>query len=337
MRMKKSGFINSVIIISVVLFASSYFTGCKKTENPIKFPTGVFPDSVINISDINSPYDDYNLNLLQLVGGSPIIFSSNRKSAGGQFDLEQALFTYTFDQTTGVFGFVAKMTTDPFLNKLLSKANTPGNDFGPYRLFSIIDGYEYLILSSVNSAGNLDLYYLKNQPVYGINLPDVTGPLPVKLLNTASDEAYICFNSNQDSAYFTSNRDGNFDIFIQKKPVDKDLMSWFNSDYITSTKADSINSPYDDKCPFVYRNIMIFTSNRPGGMGGYDLYYSLFKHGKWGSAVNLGTRINTSSDEYRPIIGSHPDFTNKFLMFSSNRPGGKGGFDLYFAGFKFPE
>jgi hypothetical protein len=32
------------------------------------------------------------------------------------------------------------------------------------------------------------------------------------------------------------------------------------------------------------------------------------------------------------VIGLHPDFTNKFLMFSSNRPGGKGGFDLYFTG-----
>jgi hypothetical protein len=31
-------------------------------------------------------------------------------------------------------------------------------------------------------------------------------------------------------------------------------------------------------------------------------------------------------------MGSDEDFTNTFLMFSSNRPGGKGGFDLYFTG-----
>ena len=77
---------------------------------------------------------------------------------------------------------------------------------------------------------------------------------------------------------------------------------------------------------------MIFTSNRPGGYGGYDLYYSVFKNGKWSSPVNFGPDINTSSDEYRPVIGYHPDFTNKFMIFSSNRPGGKGGFDLYFTG-----
>jgi hypothetical protein len=87
----------------------------------------------------------------------------------------------------------------------------------------------------------------------------------------------------------------------------------------------------------VFKKIMIFTSNRPGGLGGYDLYYSIFKNGNWSSPVNLGPEINTSSDEYRPVLGYHPDFTNFFLMFSSNRPGGKGGFDLYFSGVEFPE
>ena len=81
---------------------------------------------------------------------------------------------------------------------------------------------------------------------------------------------------------------------------------------------------------------MVFTSNRSGGLGGYDLYYSILKGGKWSSPVNFGPRINTASDEFRPVLGYDPDFTNKFLMFSSNRPGGKGGFDLYFTGVDIP-
>jgi hypothetical protein len=334
--MKKSGYINSMLVTLSVLFISISFTDCKKTSNPIKYTKGTFPDTVINIDDINSPYDDYNLDIDQLLGNSPIIFSSNRKSAGGQFDLEQANISYTFDQTTGVFGFGAMMTTDPFLDKLINKAITPGNDFGPYTLFSTVDGYEYLLISSVNTAGNLDLFYLKHQPVFGTNLPEVNGPLPIKLMNTGADDAYICFNSNQDSAYFVSNFDGNFDILLQKKPAEQDLSSWFNSDYSSPSRVDSINSTYEDKCPFIYKKIMVFTSNRPGGLGGYDLYYSIFKNGKWNSPVNLGPRINTASDEYRPVIGYSPDFTNNYLMFSSNRIGGKGGFDLYFTGIDFP-
>jgi hypothetical protein len=333
--MNKSDYINLPGISFIVLLVSICFTGCKKTENPIKYPLGTFPDTVINISDINSPYDDYNTALYQVSQTMPIIFSSNRKSSGGQFDLEQASVSYNFDQTTGVFGFGSKMTTDVFLDKLIGKAITPGNDFGPYRLFSTVDGFEYLLLSSVNSSGNLDFFYLKNQPVSGSFLPDVSGPYAIKLMNTSFDDAYICFNFDQDTAYFSSNKDGNFDIFYLTKSADMDLTSWFNLDYAQPARVDSINSAYDDKCPFIYKQIMVFTSNRPGGLGGYDLYYSILKNGKWNSPVNLGPRINTSFDEYRPVLGYDRNFTNKFLLFSSNRPGGKGGFDLYFTGVDF--
>jgi hypothetical protein len=333
--MKKAGYLYIIISGFGIFFFSTCFTNCKKTENPVKFPKGTFPDTVINITDINSPYDDYNMALYQIDQTIPVIFSSNRQSSGGQFDLEQASISYSFDQTTGIFGFGSKMTSDDFLNKLISKAKTPGNDFGPYRLFSTVDGFEYLLLASANATGNLDLFYLKNQPVSGSLVPEITGPLPVKLMNTGSDDAYICFNSLQDTAYFSTNKDGDFNISYLIKPAEKDLSSWFNLDYATPFRADSLNSSEEDKCPFILKKIMVFASNRAGGLGGYDLYYSVLKNGLWSSPVNMGPRINTSSDEYRPVLGSHPDFTNNYLMFSSNRSGGKGGFDLYFTGVDF--
>jgi hypothetical protein len=82
---------------------------------------------------------------------------------------------------------------------------------------------------------------------------------------------------------------------------------------------------------------MVFASNRPGGSGVFDLYYSILRDGEWSSPVNLGEPINSASDEYRPILGGHIDFNNRYMMFSSNRPGGKGGFDLYYTGVTFPD
>ena len=228
-----------------------------------------------------------------------------------------------------------RLTNDPFIAKLINAAQTPGNDFGPYRLFSSIDGFDYMVLSSVNPQGNLDLYYLKNRPVFGATLPVIEGPTPVNLFNTTSNDAYLCFDTNMDSAYFTSDINGNFDIFLHKRPVDMEISTWFNLEYATSTLVDSVSSAGNDKCPMVFRKVMIFASDRPGGLGGFDLYYSIFKKGNWSSPVNLGPGINTSSDEYRPVIGYDPDFKNYFLMFSSYRPGGKGGFDLYFTGIEF--
>lgn len=318
------------LLFSVPIIISC-LVSCKKAENPIKYPLGTFPDSTISLSDINSEYDDYNVDLHQLSGNLIMVFSSNRNSSGEQFDLVQGTATFTFDQTTGAFGIGCEISHDEFLTALLDKANTDGNDFGPYRLWSKVDGYEYLILASENSQGNLDFYYLRNRPT-GDPLPTIYGPYPATLLNTGSDDAYIAFNTEQDTAYFSSNEGGDFDIYIKTKPEETSLSDWFDDDWAASDKVDSLNSSYEDKCPYLFRNILVFTSNRPGGLGGYDLYYSEFKNGKWNSPVNFGPGINSSSDEYRPVMTGDGYFSNRFIIFSSNRPGGKGGFDLYFRG-----
>lgn len=326
------------ILIFVLPLLTLSLTNCKeKAKNPIIYPLGTFPDTVVNLQSVNSQYDDYNLDINQIVANAPIIFSSNRKSAGSQFDLEQADISFLFDQTNGHFEVKVAITNDAFLSRLIQSATTQGDDLGPYRFFSSVDGYEYLVLSSRNAQGNLDLYYLKNRPVYGSGIPNVEAPVPVNLFNSSSDDAYFCFDTEQDSAYYSSDRNGDFDIYLQKKPIVTEVDDWFNQGFASSIKPDSINSPSQDKCPQIYKKIMVFTSDRPGGLGGFDLYYSILKKGKWSSPVNMGPGINTSSDEYRPVIGYHPDFTNIFMMFSSNRTGGKGGFDLYFTGFQFPK
>jgi hypothetical protein len=229
------------------------------------------------------------------------------------------------------------MTQDAFRSKLITAAETALDDLGPYSTYSSYDGFEYFILASENDEGNLDLKYLKNLPVNSSTLPEIEGPNPVRLMNTSADDAYLSFDLNLDSAYFTSNIDGNFDIYLKTRPEGKNIAEWFDLDYSVSEKVDSINSTGDDKCPMLYNEFMVFTSDRPGGFGGFDLYYSLFRNGKWNSPVNFGPKINTSSDEYRPLLGFYSGFENIYLIFSSDRPGGLGGFDLYFTGLEVPE
>jgi len=325
---------SSACLAAIMIIA---LASCNKTENPVKFPKGTFPDSLIILTAINSQYDDYNSDINVLAAGSALIFSSNRGSSGGQYDLVYGQFSYVFNQETGDFELKNEITNDPFLNALVLKANTEGNDFGPYSMFSAIDGFEYNILSSVNTGGNLDFYYLKHLPYFGNSVPSISGPFPVNLLNSASDDAYICFDTNQDSAYFTSNAEGNFDIYLHSKPAETTLEAWFNLSFENSSKADVLNSTSDDKCPSIFRKIMIFASDRPGGLGGFDLYYSKFSNGQWGTPVNFGPGINSESDEYRPVMSSDEEFTNNFMIFSSNRPGGKGGYDLYFTGVTFAD
>jgi hypothetical protein len=160
--------------------------------------------------------------------------------------------------------------------------------------------------------------------------------LPANILNSSSNDGYIAFDISQTKVFFNSDREGPFNIYTIEKPAGSHLDEWFTLPQGTPVKIDSINSDSNDKCPIVTRNAMVFTSDRLGGMGGFDLYYSVYRGGKWSSPVNFGPTVNSEYDEYRPFLGYHPDFTNMFLVFSSNRPEGKGGFDLYFAGVDIP-
>ena len=70
---------------------------------------------------------------------------------------------------------------------------------------------------------------------------------------------------------------------------------------------------------------LIFSSNKPGGLGETDLYMSIRKNGKWDQPKNLGPRINTPGKDEFPFLDNHGD-----LVFASNGRDGFGGLDLYY-------
>lgn len=73
---------------------------------------------------------------------------------------------------------------------------------------------------------------------------------------------------------------------------------------------------------------LFFVSDRKGGFGGVDIYFSTRnENGEWSDPVNLGTTINTIGDEKSPFI--HTD--SQTLYFSSNGFDGLGGLDIYFS------
>jgi hypothetical protein len=74
------------------------------------------------------------------------------------------------------------------------------------------------------------------------------------------------------------------------------------------------------------RNTVVYSSNRPGGQGGLDLYIiRLLPDNTWSPPRNLGTGINTKGDEDFPVFNPEGDK----LFFSSNGHPGMGGFDVY--------
>lgn len=72
---------------------------------------------------------------------------------------------------------------------------------------------------------------------------------------------------------------------------------------------------------------IFFSSNRAGGLGGFDLWKSSRQsvHEPWSAPVDLAARVNTTVTDQQPTL-SHDGRT---LLFASNRPGGSGGNDLW--------
>jgi hypothetical protein len=73
---------------------------------------------------------------------------------------------------------------------------------------------------------------------------------------------------------------------------------------------------------------LYFTSDRPGGMGGKDIYRcKKLPTGEWSEPFNLGPNINTPYNEDGPFI--HPD--GKTLFFSSEGHKSIGGYDIFYS------
>ena len=73
-------------------------------------------------------------------------------------------------------------------------------------------------------------------------------------------------------------------------------------------------------------NTMIFSSDRPGGFGGLDLYVTkLDRNGEWGTPVNMGPEVNTPFNDDRPFLIND----GKILFFASQGHYNMGGYDIF--------
>ena len=96
-----------------------------------------------------------------------------------------------------------------------------------------------------------------------------------------------------------------------------------------------INTPYNEEAVFMMPDgqTMYFSSEGHNSMGGYDIYKATFVDGKWSVPENLGWPINTPDDDVFFVTSA----SGRHGYYSSERPGGLGGKDIYRVTFLGPE
>jgi hypothetical protein len=344
-----------IILFPVLFMLMLFFTGC---PYGYKYNEGKFPSDPVNFSKLNSIYDDYNMTSPVIEGERFLYFSSNRDSYGGEFDIigDHLHILWSRDRGTLEINNTTSGWRDyRYADTLFSRMNTSYNEYGPYSLPYItyagngIYNYTDMIVFSNDASGSLDLnlVWFKGEgenPAPGDG--HYGGPEPISFLNSAHNDAYLAFygpgfviydyGTNHDKiteALFCSDRGGDFDIYQVNVPNYLTVLDFLRSDTLVAINpVDVLNSDYQDKCPYVDGELIVFASDRPGGLGGFDLYYSRRIGNNWSQPVNFGERINSAYDEYRPILAFYYEFDKDLMLFSSNRPGGKGGYDLYYVG-----
>lgn len=140
-------------------------------------------------------------------------------------------------------------------------------------------------------------------------------------LTTRQHEVLYGFNKDGRVLYFGRGDDlGQLSIMAENTNFDPEDSSRIYKLDATFSKLGEARDV------FIFSDsVLIFSSDMAGGVGGYDLYYSEYKNGKWGEPINLGDRVNSPFDERSPFLAKD----GRTLYFSSNNYNTIGGFDVF--------
>jgi hypothetical protein len=175
-----------------------------------------------------------------------------------------------------------------------------------------------------------DIYFAEKSPDGKFKNPRMFS----KELNTVFNEGPLCFSADGKTLFFTRNIESGKNVRKKNRPnttgiftAEKQGESWVN------VRPFEHNNPsYNIGHPSLSTDgkMMFFASDKPGGRGGFDIYYCELVNNKWSLPINAGDKINTPQNEGYPYMHS-----SGRLYFSSTRPpnrkGDFGSQDIYYS------
>jgi len=200
----------------------------------------------------------------------------------------------------------------------LGNKDSVGFRFDPYKSYTNLaisgNGKMLVFVSSLVSKNKI--FFIKKTGKYWSEAKDITSQLGSEgdcfpsSLSFDGSKLYLTKYSNFESDIYISHFNGRSWSGMQK------LNRHVNSLYYDTHACESPDG-----------NVLYFASNRPGGFGGMDIYYSLKVFGDWDKPFNAGIRINTFLNDDYPLL------TNGGLTLIYSSQGfkrGKDGSDIYY-------
>ena len=227
----------------------------------------------IEFEDLPAPLNGFDLQYFpSITVQNELIFTARQQLKGG----DENLYLSKFD---GVDWTVPESVSE--------NINTVRNE----GTASISGDGKTLVFTACNrpdNIGSCDLYisYYRNEEW---TLPEL---LP-REVNSQEWDSQPSLTADGNTIYFTSLRKGGYgkqDLWYTQK-IDGEWQGAINL-------GSEINSSQDDASPFIYYDskTLIYASKGRLGMGGYDLYKTVFNK-KWSEPSNLGYPINDSFDQ----------------------------------------
>jgi Tol biopolymer transport system component len=130
---------------------------------------------------------------------------------------------------------------------------------------------------------------------------------------TQSLDGELSFSPDGNKVYFHSLRAAN--LGYQANPPTDDFLDIYVADLTNGVPGpgvnlgEPVNSVYPDGEEAIHPDgvTLYFASHRPGGSGGADIWESTFDGSNWGQPTNLGTTINSATNDYQPAFDASGD------------------------------
>lgn len=151
--------------------------------------------------------------------------------------------------------------------------------------------------------------------------------LPQAINNPETHNANFCFSPDKSRLYFTRCKNErkpqlNCEIWVSEISNDK----WKKPERLSRRiNAPGVTTTHPFITTYNEGEVLYFTTDRAGGYGGMDVWYSIYNNGKYYDPVNLGSNINTQGNEITPFY----DSKTTTLYFSSDWHPGLGGYDVF--------